>query len=88
MQIERIDDSEYAKEKKTIKVINKFYFIFELVMKKTETNFCISQRSKINLCDLAGSEKINKNEIMAGAHFNELRSINLSLTTLGKIKPF
>lgn len=43
------------------------------------------QRSKINLCDLAGSEKINKNEIMGGAHFNELRSINLSLTTLGKI---
>ncbi|KAL4438950.1 hypothetical protein ABPG74_016670 [Tetrahymena malaccensis] len=61
LQIERIDDSEYQKEKKTIK------------------------RSKINLCDLAGSEKINKNEVMGGAHFNELRSINLSLTTLGKV---
>jgi len=41
------------------------------------------KRARINLCDLAGSEKINKSEVMAGGHFNELRNINLSLTTLG-----
>lgn len=41
------------------------------------------QRARINLCDLAGSEKINKSEVMAGGHFNELKNINLSLTTLG-----
>ena len=39
----------------------------------------------MNLCDLAGSEKINKREVMVEAHFKELRSINLSLTTLGKV---
>jgi kinesin family protein 3/17 len=43
------------------------------------------KRSKVNLCDLAGSEKINKAEEMAVDHFRELTNINLSLTTLGKV---
>jgi len=44
------------------------------------------KRAKLNLCDLAGSEKIvNKEEGISKAHFNELRTINLSLTTLGKV---
>ncbi|CAD8100499.1 unnamed protein product [Paramecium primaurelia] len=42
-------------------------------------------RSKINLCDLAGSEKINKQDSMTNAHLIELKSINQSLTTLGKV---
>jgi len=37
------------------------------------------------LCDLAGSEKINKNEAMGKDHFKELKNINLSLTALGKV---
>lgn len=37
------------------------------------------------MCDLAGSEKINKNEVMVGSHLAELKNINLSLTTLGKV---
>jgi len=40
---------------------------------------------KINLCDLAGSEKIQKTETMTFDHFEELKNINLSLTTLGKV---
>jgi hypothetical protein len=43
------------------------------------------KRSKLNLGDLAGSEKINKDEEMQAKHMLELRSINLSLTTLGKV---
>jgi hypothetical protein len=43
------------------------------------------KRAKLNLADLAGSEKINKEEEMQIAHMNELRNINLSLTTLGKV---
>lgn len=43
------------------------------------------QRMKINLCDLAGSEKIHKGDFMSSAHFEELKNINLSLTTLGKV---
>lgn len=41
--------------------------------------------AKLNLCDLAGSEKINKEEEMSTKHFLELKTINLSLTTLGKV---
>ena len=42
-------------------------------------------RAKLNLCDLAGSEKINKEEVMNEQHLEELKTINLSLTTLGKV---
>ena len=43
------------------------------------------KRAKLNLCDLAGSEKINKEEEMGNKHFQELTTINRSLTTLGKV---
>ena len=43
------------------------------------------KRSKLNLGDLAGSEKIDKDEDMKGKHLLELRNINQSLTTLGKV---
>lgn len=43
------------------------------------------KRSKLNLGDLAGSEKVNKDEEMQAKHLLELRNINLSLTTLGKV---
>jgi hypothetical protein len=42
-------------------------------------------RSKLNLCDLAGSEKIDKLEEMEAGHFSELKNINISLTSLGKV---
>ena len=41
------------------------------------------KRSKINLCDLAGSEKANRGENLKKAHLTEMISINQSLTTLG-----
>lgn len=43
------------------------------------------KKAKLNLCDLAGSEKINKDEEMEAKHLLELKTINLSLTTLGKV---
>jgi hypothetical protein len=43
------------------------------------------KKAKLNLCDLAGSEKINKEEKMGVDHFSELKTINLSLSTLGKV---
>ena len=43
-------------------------------------------RSKLNLCDLAGSEKLNKQEKqIESGHMSELKNINMSLTTLGKV---
>jgi hypothetical protein len=45
------------------------------------------KRAKLNLCDLAGSEKIHigDNGVQSQIHFNEMKTINLSLTTLGKV---
>lgn len=42
-------------------------------------------RGKLNLCDLAGSEKIHKEEVMDQQHMLELKTINLSLSCLGKV---
>jgi hypothetical protein len=43
------------------------------------------KRAKLNLGDLAGSEKIFLDEFPSAQHLNELKNINLSLTTLGKV---
>ena len=42
-------------------------------------------KSKLSLCDLAGSEKIQNDIAVVGQHFKELKNINLSLTTLSKV---
>ena len=47
--------------------------------------YILYQKAKLNLCDLAGSEKVNKTETMDNDHFRELKNINQSLTTLGKV---
>jgi len=39
----------------------------------------------LNLCDLAGSEKFDKEESSKSVHFSEMVNINLSLVTLGKV---
>ena len=46
------------------------------------------KKAKLNLCDLAGSEKINKKNDISKDHLNELKNINKSLTTLGNISVF
>lgn len=43
------------------------------------------RKAKLNMCDLAGSEKIGPEADVTGKHFEELKTINLSLTTLGKV---
>uniref|UniRef100_A0A7S3NBU1 Kinesin motor domain-containing protein n=1 Tax=Euplotes harpa TaxID=151035 RepID=A0A7S3NBU1_9SPIT len=42
-------------------------------------------KTKLNFCDLAGSEKLSVDEDIEVNHLKELKSINLSLTTLGKV---
>ena len=43
------------------------------------------KKAKISLCDLAGSEKYESNEHYKQVHFNELKSINKSLSILGNV---
>lgn len=42
-------------------------------------------RKKLNLCDLAGSERMHHTYNAKSEQFAELRSINLSITALGKV---
>ena len=61
--------------------------IFQIIIQNELVNEKgILKRTKLNLCDLAGSEKLEKgDEMIEKMHFNEMININLSLTTLGKV---
>lgn len=60
--------------------------IFQLLIESSKVDSAGHlKKSKINLCDLAGSEKVRTEEVFNKAHFSELVSINLSLTILGII---
>ena len=55
--------------------------IFIINIKNLKTNL----RSKIKLCDLAGSERYDSNESYKKIHFNEMCNINKSLLVLGNV---
>lgn len=60
--------------------------IFQLLIEANRPNARgMLMRGKLNLCDLAGSEKIHKDDIMGQQHLLELKTINLSLSCLGKV---
>ena len=68
-------------------VSSRSHSIFQILVETDKTDSRgFMKRAKLNLCDLAGSEKIhglieNQDE----NHISELKTINLSLTTLGKV---
>ena len=47
--------------------------------------FLHKKKAKLNICDLAGSEKLKKQEDVGVEHMKELKGINLSLTILGNL---
>ena len=55
--------------------------IFMINVIDTKSNY----KSKIKLCDLAGSERYNNSEIYRKEHINEMKNINKSLFTLGNV---
>lgn len=60
--------------------------VFQISFETDKMNsFGYKKKAKINICDLAGSEKLDKDQIVKNAHFNEMVNINLSLSTLGKV---
>ncbi len=60
--------------------------IFQLLIESDKADeHGMLKRAKLNLGDLAGSEKIFLDEFPSAQHLNELKNINLSLTTLGKV---
>jgi hypothetical protein len=60
--------------------------IFQLLVESDKANKRgVIKRAKLNLCDLAGSEKFDKDGKMIKDHIQEMSSINKSLTILGKV---
>ena len=60
--------------------------IFQLLIEGDKANKRGAlKRAKMNLCDLAGSEKFDKEGRMLKDHIQEMNNINKSLTTLGKV---
>lgn len=60
--------------------------LFQIVIEsdKADQNGML-KRAKLNIGDLAGSEKLNTDDLPDERHINELKNINKSLTTFGKI---
>ena len=60
--------------------------LFQLLIESDEADENgMLKRAKLNIGDLAGSEKIYLEEFPSAQHLNELKNINLSLSTLGKV---
>lgn len=60
--------------------------IFQLLIESDQADeHGMLKRAKLNIGDLAGSEKIFLDEFPSAQHLSELKNINLSLTTLGKV---
>lgn len=55
--------------------------IFQMIIETDE----ISKKNKINFCDLAGSEKYDKETSMTNERIREMNQINKSLSILGKV---
>ena len=60
--------------------------IFQILVEGDRANKRgVLKRAKMNLCDLAGSEKFDKEGKMLKDHIQEMNNINKSLTCLGKV---
>ncbi|CAG9320816.1 unnamed protein product [Blepharisma stoltei] len=60
--------------------------IFQLLLERDKANKRgVLKKGKLNFCDLAGSEKYDKENTMAHEHVQELTKINKSLSALGKV---
>ena len=60
--------------------------IFQLLIESDKANKRgVLKKAKINFCDLAGSEKYDKDNKMVSEYVKELTQINKSLSTLGKV---
>jgi FtsZ-binding cell division protein ZapB len=65
------------------------HIIFQVTMQTVQPDAAgVLLKSKFNLCDLAGSEKMGAEDQIGKQHSQELRKINMSLTVLGKVISF
>ena len=84
--IKRGDRNRAIRATKMNAMSSRSHSIFQLKLEGEKANKKgMLKRAKLNLCDLAGSEKFDKEGEMTKPHIAEMGSINTSLTTLGKV---
>jgi len=84
--LRRGEKNRVTRQTKINPISSRSHSIFQLLVETdTVDKRGMLKKAKLNLWDLAGSEKINKDEQMENKHLLELKTINLSLTTLGKV---
>jgi hypothetical protein len=84
--IRRGDRHRVVRQTKYNNHSSRSHTIFQLLLESDHPNkHGLLKRAKINLCDLAGSEKYDKEGRMVAGHVRELACINQSLTVLGKV---
>ena len=82
--LQRGETNRITRETKSNISSSRSHSVFQIVL-ETENSKGKILKSRINLCDLAGSEKIYLEERLGEKHMEEHKSINLSLSTLGKV---
>ncbi len=83
VQINRSHSTRSVRKTRQNDRSSRSHAVFQVLAESQEPT-CL-KRSRLSLCDLAGSEKIDKTEKISVEHLNELRNINLSLTCLAKV---
>jgi len=88
--LQRGERARLIRETKVNTKSSRSHIIFQIRLEEYsnpgQTSEVPIRRSKMCLCDLAGSEKMNDDVgDRRGGHFKELKSINWSLTNLGKV---
>jgi hypothetical protein len=82
--LQRGESNRITRETKSNIASSRSHSVFQILL-ESENSHGKLIKSKINLCDLAGSEKIYTEERLDEKHLEEHKSINLSLSTLGKV---
>ena len=83
--LQRGENNRITRETKSNISSSRSHSVFQIFLEIEEKAKGRVIKSKVNLCDLAGSEKIYLEEKFGERHLQEHKSINLSLSTLGKV---
>jgi len=80
------ENNRVVRQTKLNMASSRSHVVFQLEFEKLKPNSAGKlQKAKLSLCDLAGSERFYPEMKFSGKHFEELRNINLSLSTLGRV---
>ncbi|OMJ92735.1 hypothetical protein SteCoe_4488 [Stentor coeruleus] len=80
------DSNRVVRQTKLNQHSSRSHTIFQMLIETDKANKKGAlKKSKLNFCDLAGSEKYDKENKMTNEHIKEMTQINKSLTSLGKV---